>query len=56
MSRKIIPLLLDHRKKTSKKGGIINLSSYAGCNILPYGAVYSACKAFDDNFSRSISA
>ena len=50
MSNYIIPYML----KREKKNAIINVSSIAGEHAIPYISTYSATKAFNDFFSRSI--
>jgi 17beta-estradiol 17-dehydrogenase / very-long-chain 3-oxoacyl-CoA reductase len=40
--------------KRQKRSAIINLSSVAGEHPLPYLAIYSSTKAFNDYFSQSI--
>lgn len=41
--------------KDSRKGGIINISSYSWVNPMPYMTVYAATKAYNDTFSISCS-
>lgn len=36
------------------RSGVINISSIAGIFYQPFNSVYSATKAFDDFFSRSL--
>ncbi len=50
MSHEAIPRML----KREKRSAIINLSSVAGQYPLPYLAVYSSTKAFNDFFSQSL--
>jgi short-subunit dehydrogenase len=54
MTRKVLPLLLEHREKTGKKGAILNIASYAGLRPCPTSANYSATKACVNAFTRSI--
>jgi len=51
LSRKIIPLML----KREKRSGIVNVSSMTGTCPLPYDALYSSSKAFNDYLSRALS-
>ena len=50
MSNTIISKMLQRPHKC----GIINISSISGINPIPYISVYSATKAFNDFFSKSI--
>lgn len=54
LTRKLVPLLLDHTKKTTKRSGIINVSSVAGILVCPTSALYSATKAAVLMFSRCL--
>jgi short-subunit dehydrogenase len=56
ITRKFVPLLLDHTNKTTKRCGIINISSFAGLIVCPTSAVYSATKAALYMFSRCLQA
>jgi 3-oxoacyl-[acyl-carrier protein] reductase len=56
MTRKVIPMLLDHRNKTTKKSGIINISSIAGLVVCPTSAVYSATKTAVYMFTQCLQA
>lgn len=56
MTRKVIPLLLEHTKKTGKKAGIINVASYAGLRECPTSAVYAATKTATHMFSECLQA
>jgi len=47
-------LLLEKMLKRDRRSAIINLSSVAGENPLPFISVYSATKAYNDFFSQAI--
>ncbi|CAD8073100.1 unnamed protein product [Paramecium sonneborni] len=49
MTKYILPIL-----KKRKRSGVISLSSLTGRFAYPYYQVYSATKAFNDNFTRSL--
>jgi short-subunit dehydrogenase len=49
MTRAVLPLLVSNRK-----GAIINVSSGSGNHATPFLAVYSATKAFINQFSQSV--
>lgn len=50
MSHLMIPIML----KREKRSAIINLSSVAAENPIPFISTYSASKAYNDFFSQSI--
>ena len=51
MTEKLIPSFLNRKNKSA----IINVSSGASVRTVPYFNIYSAVKAFEDVFSRSLS-
>ena len=51
LSHRLLPAMIER-----KSGGIINVSSMAGFQPIPYAAVYSATKAFLTTFSLALEA
>ena len=51
MSNYMVPNML----KREKRSAIINVSSFAAENPVPYATTYSATKAYNDAFSKAIS-
>ncbi|XP_048339604.1 very-long-chain 3-oxoacyl-CoA reductase isoform X2 [Sphaerodactylus townsendi] len=51
MTRLVLPRMLER-----SKGVIVNMSSFAGYNPIPFITLYSATKAFVDFFSRGLNA
>ena len=51
ITHRLLPAMIDQ-----KHGGIVNISSMAGFQPIPYAAVYSATKAFLTTFSLALEA